>query len=198
MKISYFGHSYLLLKGKDYSLCLDPYGDIGLKIKKVKADYVFCSHSHYDHNNINAVIGAKQVENSEIFTIIPTFHDEFKGAKRGKNNVLKFKMDGYVCAFSGDLGEYNNSNLINELKNIDLLFICVGGNYTIDSKGAYDYVKKTNAKAVIPIHYSIKNSTVDIDKVDNFLSLFNLYEIKESPFEFNGQKGVILLTPNLD
>lgn len=198
MKITYYGHSFLFIEGKDYSICLDPYGGIGLKERVVKADFVFCSHSHYDHNNLSSVIGAKQVENGNSFKIIKTYHDEYFGAKRGLNNFLIFELDGYKCAFSGDLGEYNNLELINELKDVDLLFICVGGKYTIDGKGAYEYIKKSNVKSVIPIHYKLKNCTVDIDKVDNFLELFDNYTIEKSPFEFYGQKGIILLEPNLE
>ena len=84
--------------------------------------------------------------------------------------------------------------LIEKLKGVDLLMIPVGGTYTIDYKGAIDYINKISPKAVIPMHYHIKNSTVDIDKPSLFLDEFKNYETETCPFEFKGQTGVIYLT----
>ena len=49
MIISYFGHSCFVLKG-EYSICIDPYKNIGYDLPEIKTDYYFCSHNHYDHN----------------------------------------------------------------------------------------------------------------------------------------------------
>lgn len=59
MKIEYFGHSFVKITFRDFSVAIDPYGDIGLTPPKVFADYVFCSHNHYDHNNAGFIIGRK-------------------------------------------------------------------------------------------------------------------------------------------
>ncbi len=193
MKITYFGHSHFLIEGNDYSITLDPFSSIGLKEFKTESDFVFCSHGHYDHNNLSLVSNAKLVKNGYPFTIIDTYHDEKQGALRGKNSVLLFVLDKIKVAFLGDLGEYNNTSLIEKLKGVDLLLIPVGGTYTIDSRGAYDYVKSIQPRAVIPMHYHIDGSTVDIDKVNKFLSNFNEYETKNSPFEYKGHSGIILL-----
>ena len=195
MLISYFGHSYLLLKGKEYSITLDPYGDVGLKIPTVESNYVFSSHSHYDHNNLNVVKNAKLVKNSKTFEIIPTYHDDSNGKLRGNNNILLFKLDGYKIAFMGDFGESENKSVIEKLKNVDILFIPIGGKYTIDSKTAKYYVDKINAKTVIPIHYKIRDLTVDIDDEKGFLKLFDSYIEKQSPYNYNGESGVVLLSP---
>lgn len=44
------------------------------------------------------------------------------------------------------------------------------------------------------MHYHILNSTVDIDRVEPFLNEFESFIKEKSPFEFNGQTGVIYLT----
>ncbi len=193
MVINYFGHSYFLIKGSEYSIALDPFSNVGLKEVEVKADYVFCSHGHFDHNNASLVSGAKKVESSKSFEIIPCYHDEKKGALRGSNDVLLFRLDGYNIAFLGDLGEYSNETLIKKLKDVDLLLIPVGGKYTIDENGAYEYAVKTKAKAIIPMHYKKGASTIDIKGVKPFLDKFENFTTENSPFEFNGQTGVIQL-----
>ncbi len=198
MLISYFGHSYLHLSGKDYSITLDPFGDVGLKIPKVLSTYVFSSHSHYDHNNFKAVKNAKLVKNDERFEIISTFHDDENGKLRGTNNILLFKLDGFKIAFMGDFGESNNKTVIEKLKGVDILFIPIGGKYTIDSKTAKFYVDGIKPKTVIPIHYKIKGLTVDIDDEKGFLKLFDGYIEHNSPYNYNGEYGVVLLSPQME
>ena len=183
MKITYFGHSHFLIEGENYSITLDPFSGIGLKEFETQSDYVFCSHSHFDHSNFTLAKGAKRVKNGYPFTIIDTFHDEKGGTLRGTNSVLLFELDGYKVAFLGDLGECANEEIIKKLSGVDLLLIPVGGTYTIDYKGALDYVEKIKPKAVIPMHYHILNSTVDIDRIEPFLEQFKTFKTEKSPLQ---------------
>ena len=59
MIINYLGHSYFFIEGKDYSIAIDPFSNVGLNEVIVKSDYVFCSHNHFDHQNESLVSGAK-------------------------------------------------------------------------------------------------------------------------------------------
>lgn len=194
MKIRYFGHSHFLFEGENYSLMLDPFSNIGLKEFSFKCDYVFCSHNHYDHNNVKLAVNAEPVKDQPFFKKVKTYHDEKSGVLRGENTVLIFEMDGYRVAFMGDIGQVPDGNLLENLKEIDLLLIPVGSTYTIDAKTAYEYFIKSGAKAVIPMHYHVKGSTVDIDGVEPFLSKFDKYVKKSSPLKYNGETGVIYLT----
>lgn len=194
MVIKYFGHSFLLLEGNDYSICLDPFCDVGLNIPNISSNYVFSSHNHFDHNNIKIVKNAKLVKESDCFKIIPTYHDNKKGALRGKNNVLLFKLDGVKIAFMGDFGENNNEEVITILKNVDILFIPIGGKYTIDSKTAYNYINEIKPKLAIPIHYKIEGSNIDIADEKEFLSYFNNYQIKNTPYTYDNESGVVVLS----
>ena len=93
----------------------------------------------------------------------------------------------------GDYGEYDNKEIIKALYGVDILFIPVGGKYTIDSKTAKYYVDSVKPKTVIPIHYNIKGSTVDIKGVEEFLKLVNSSKIVSSPFEYNNESGVVVV-----
>ena len=170
MLIEYFGHSYFKITGKEYSICLDPFSNVGLKEVKTKANYLFTSHSHFDHSNDKIVEYDKKIKESDNrFTIIKTFHDNKKGKLRGENDVLLFNLDGYKLAFLGDFGEDDNQELINKLQGVDLLLICIGGKYTIDSKTATYYAENIKAKLTVPMHYKDGTSTIDIQSVDEFL-----------------------------
>ncbi len=178
MLIKYKGHSCFVVQGKGYSLCLDPYKNIGLTPNDCRADYYFCSHSHYDHNNFQITQGKPFKEYIEI---INTYHDQQKGALRGENKVVVFKMDNLKIAHLGDLGETDDMQLISKLFGIDILLIPVGGNYTINAKQALDYIRKIQPKIVIPMHYYISGSTVDIDDITKFLKL------SAYPYEFKNE-----------
>ena len=58
-KLVYLGHASFLMKGKDYSLVVDPYQDgsvPNLKFPRIEeVDVVICSHDHFDHNARNLV-----------------------------------------------------------------------------------------------------------------------------------------------
>ena len=197
MVIYYFGHSYFLIEGKEYSIALDPFKNVGLIERKVSANYVFCSHNHFDHNNESLVSGAKTVKNGQNFEIVKCYHDNEKGALRGENNVLIFKLDGKKLAFFGDEGEDYNENLINRCKGVDILFIPIGSVYTIDALTALNYIKAINPKTVIPMHYKIKGSKIDVDGLDVFTNLINDYVVKNSPYNYNENDKIVVLNPQI-
>lgn len=193
MKIYYFGHSYFYIEGRDYSICLDPFKNVGLNEIEVQSDYVFCSHNHFDHNNLSIVKNAKSVQKDKNFEIIGGFHDNQKGALRGENNVLLFKLDNTKIVFMGDYGETHNQEIEEKIKGVDILLVPIGGKYTINYKEAYQLINRVKPKLVIPMHYKVENSTIDIDRIDNFLSQFTEYKEYNSPYNYNGESGIIVL-----
>ncbi|MBO5712703.1 MAG: MBL fold metallo-hydrolase [Clostridia bacterium] len=193
MLINYYGHSYFLIEGENYSIALDPFSNIGLLERVVSANYVFCSHNHYDHNNVSIVNGATKIIKSEnCFEIIPSYHDEVKGAKRGENNVLKFTLDGKVLVFMGDIGVVDN-NVIEKVKGCDYLFVPVGGVYTVNYLEAKRYVDEINPKVVVPMHYKLDKCTVNVDKLEKFLSKFDSVTTVSSPYKITGNEKSVLV-----
>ena len=81
-------------------------------------------------------------------------------------------MDGIDVCHLGDLGQECTSELIEAILPVNVLLIPVGGNYTIDAAMAREYVDRIMPEIVIPMHYRTKGVNLDIDKVDEFVSLF--------------------------
>ncbi len=188
MKIRYLGHScFRLTESTGTSIVTDPYGDVGFDMPKVSADAVTVSHSHYDHNNVRAVSGNPVIFEKEGqyeiggvgVTAVKTWHDSENGAARGENLIFKFRMDGLEICHLGDLGEECSSALIEMLLPVHVLLIPVGGTYTIDAEQAKEYVDRIMPSIVIPMHYKTKGLDLDIDKVDEFLDLFDKDEIED-------------------
>lgn len=164
MEITYLGHASFRLKGKTATVVTDPYAPdtVGLKFPKhIAADIVTVSHDHPDHNAIRQVEGSSYVVNGpgeyEIKGVgvigISTFHDEEKGAKRGKNTIYRIEMDGLILVHLGDLGHTLSTDEVDALDGVDILMIPVGGIYTIDPAAAVSVINEIEPSIVLPMHY---------------------------------------------
>lgn len=193
MKIVWFGHSsFKITTRDDISIVTDPYesgafsGALNYKPIDTNADIITISHSHADHNFIQAVSGNPEVvRESGEYTIkgikiigLDTYHDKSKGRERGENVIFIFEADGLRIAHLGDLGCEPSPNIIDVLKGVDILMIPVGGTYTINAKEARDLIEKIAPRIVIPMHFKTDAVEFPIDKIDAFISEFGKDHIK--------------------
>ncbi len=201
MKIRYLGHScFMFTESTGTSIVTDPYGDIGYRLPQVSADAVTVSHGHYDHNNVKAVGGSPVVIDKEgkyevggvVIKAMKSYHDNVSGAERGENLIFKFRMDGIEVCHMGDIGEECSSSLLELLLPVHVLLLPVGGNYTIDAEQAKEYVDRIMPSVVIPMHYKTKGLEIDIDKVDEFIDLFDDDEVEEEEVEEAGSEIELL------
>ncbi|TEU02218.1 hypothetical protein E3I18_01380 [Candidatus Woesebacteria bacterium] len=165
MDITFLGHSSFRLKGKTATVVTDPFDPevVGLKFPKVAADIVTVSHQHEDHNQADLVKDVKRLVSGpgeyEIMGVsiigIPTFHDEKKGAKRGKNTIYVYEMDGLRLVHLGDLGHKLHEKILEKIGDIDILMVPVGGEYTIGPTEAVEVARAIEPKMVIPMHYQM-------------------------------------------
>lgn len=177
------GHSSFKIRGKTTALVTDPYDSekVGLKFPRdTQADVVTISHDHFDHNFVSAVLGSPVVVQGpgeyEVGGIkiygYQTFHDQVQGQERGKNTVYLIDVDGIKLLHCGDLGQKFTNEQLEQVDDPDILFVPVGGVYTIDAKEAAEVVKQIEPKIVIPMHYKKSNMTASFDSltaVDEFL-----------------------------
>lgn len=183
MEITYLGHSSFKIKTKTATVVTDPFDPkmTGLKFAGVEGDIVTLSHDHPDHNATDKVIGIKKIVEGpgeyEIMGVsmigIPTFHDTNNGSDRGKNTIYIYEFEGLRLAHLGDLGHELSDDLVNELGDIDVLMIPVGGEYTIGPKEASQIVSKIEPFFVLPMHYALPGMSDEIASkltpVDTFL-----------------------------
>lgn len=183
MKIQYLGHScFKLTESTGTTVITDPYGGIGYELPKgLKADAVTVSHDHFDHNNVKAIGGRPLLIDKEGFYELPgveitgikSYHDNEGGRQRGENVIYKFVMDGLEICHLGDLGEECSAELLEMLLPVHILLLPIGGTYTIDGVLAKEYVDRMMPEIVIPMHYKTRSLSLDLDKADGFLNLFD-------------------------
>ena len=180
MKVTWLGHSCFLLQGEEgITILLDPFFEdsVGYPLPKLKADMVMISHDHTDHNNVDAAGSNSQVifgpgEYSSLgleIRGIRSFHDQKKGRLRGENTIFCFELEGIRICHLGDLGHILSPSQISEIGPVDLLFLPVGGRYTIDAKGADEVIEQIHPALVVPMHYRTGGLGFELDGVDKFL-----------------------------
>jgi L-ascorbate metabolism protein UlaG (beta-lactamase superfamily) len=184
MTITWFGHSCFRLESKEGSLLLDPFSkDIGLRPPRIKDDLVLVTHNHYDHNNVEGVgsetmiiDGPGEYELKGIYIRgILSYHDNSEGKERGLNTIYVVKAEDIIVCHMGDFGQPNFvKNQLDEIGNVDILMIPIGGKYTIDYKQAVQIISKIEPKVIIPMHYKIKNIKLDLDESDKFVKELGL------------------------
>lgn len=185
MDIYWGGQALIRLKGKTASVVVDPYDPVftGLKLPKdLTADLCLITHEHEDHNNSKAVTspngGATMAFNRAgeyevagvVATGISSFHDNTQGGERGVNTIFHLMFDGLNLVHLGDFGQSQLSeDQIAQIGNVDILFVPVGGVYTIDSKVASFIVSQLEPRIIIPIHYRIEGLKFELEGVEPFL-----------------------------
>ena len=160
------------------------------------ADIIFFTHEHYDHYSKEDYL--KVSKNDTIYVMPKSMGSDFddiaillspndkthilgmlveanrayninKSYHPYDNNWLGYKVDlkGYSIYVCGD------TDYIPELKNIkcDILFVPIGGKFTMDYEEAADFTNDIKPKKVIPIHYgSIIGSESDFDKFKELIN----------------------------
>ncbi|RJO59669.1 hypothetical protein C4546_01110 [Candidatus Parcubacteria bacterium] len=181
MIITWFGHSCFKIQTPNAVVLIDPYSpSIGLKMPKVSADLVLITHGHDDHNNLDCLNGTPfivdapgEYEVRGIFAHgIPAFHDDKNGTERGGITIYNLEAEDIKLAHLGDLGQKKlTDEQFEHLNGVDILFIPVGGTYTIDGKAAAELITELEPRIVIPMHYKVPglSAKLNLSGVENFM-----------------------------
>ena len=174
MKIIWNGHSCFTIQTAQGTVVIDPFADNyvpGCGMIRPEADGVYCSHGHSDHGCAEVVILSGSPHDVGVSTV-PSFHDEVRGAKRGDNLIHVFSAEGMRLVHLGDLGCELNEEQIAAIGTPDVLFVPVGGFYTIDARQAAQIAEQLSPRVIVPMHYKGEGFGYDVlSPVDDFLAL---------------------------
>jgi len=215
MKIKWLGHAcFLVMSAGGLKLITDPYavgGGINYSPIKETADVVVVSHDHSDHNNVAAVQGKPEIIRGPgtktakgiQFKGIATSHDSSQGTQRGSNTVFCFTIDDLQLCHLGDLGHALTQAQVTEIGAVDILFVPVGGFFTIDATSANQVCDQLKPKVVIPMHFKTPKCGYAIAGVEDFLrGKKNVRKTMASEVEFQRERlpiatEIVLLQPAL-
>lgn len=213
MKVKWLGHaSFLISSEAGVKIITDPYPQgSGLSYAPITeaADVVTMSHDHFDHNNVSSVSGKPQVVTGSgvknvkgiQFKGIATHHDQSQGKERGANTAFCFSLDGITLCHLGDLGHRLSREQIAEIGDIDILFIPIGGVFTIDAKMAGTVIEDLKPKVAIPMHYKTAKCDWPLNTIDDFaidknnFKRFNSSEMDFKAGKLPGLTEIVILQP---
>ncbi len=163
MVISYLGGECFKVTQGDLTLAFNPPSkDSQLKSPKFGSDIVLVSQNHEDFNGAeNCAFGERQP-----FAIMGPGEYEVRGvAVRGfgtqshydgehLNTIYSVSLEGMNLCFLGAVGSTDLPQAAKqELDDIDILFVPVGGRGVLDHTAAYKLAVQLEPKAVVPMHY---------------------------------------------
>lgn len=186
VKVTWLGHAMFLLEGPGgIRVVTDPYDEqVGYRLPDVTADVVLVSHDHFDHSNVKLVkgdpevvrgTGAGKVKGLEIEGF-PSYHDDKKGRERGGNIIFRWKMAGITFVHLGDLGHLLDRETAARLAGPDVLFIPVGGTFTIDDARAEETTRSLSPRIAVPMHFKNDACGFPIKSAEPYLSRFDNVE----------------------
>ncbi len=215
MKIKYLGHSaFIITSDKGLKIITDPYKtspSLTYGAITESADIVTISHEHLDHCNLAAVRGNPEVVKGAgrvvvkgiEFNGITSYHDEAKGRMRGNNTIFCFEVDGMRVCHLGDLGHLLDDRQVREMGDVDILFIPVGGYFTIDARAASQVCNQLKPRVIMPIHYKTEKGIPGISGVDEFIrgkdnvTRLDLSEVEFKRGELPATSQIMVLKPAL-
>ena len=193
LEIKNFGHSSILIRGKEQSILLNPFRAVGcasgLVEQNVSADIILASSLLPDE-------GAKTAKG--LFLVKPgsyrikgltleglsSPHDRVGGRRFGMSTLWRWKQNGFTFAHLG--GAVSPLTIKERLLigNPDVLFIAVGGGAKVyDAKEASKVVEVLKPKIVIPVQYQRKSNkkipNCDQQGVEAFLEVMKDYKVRK-------------------
>jgi L-ascorbate metabolism protein UlaG (beta-lactamase superfamily) len=180
----------ILNRNKDEKLVItiDPFSEeVGLKLHSVEADILLITHDHHDHNNKKAISGKPfLIEGPGEYEIKGVFirgieasHDKSQGKERGKITIYTIEAEEMKICHLGDLGQKELTlEQVEQIGDIDILMIPVGGIYTISAQDSPKIISQIEPKIVIPMHYFLPKLKIKLEGLDKFLKIMGQKEVE--------------------
>ncbi|MFA7193382.1 MAG: MBL fold metallo-hydrolase [Candidatus Paceibacterota bacterium] len=164
MIITFEGAEFVKITHGDLTVAINPISkDSKLKSSSFGADLCLITTNHPDMNGAETVArgdkqpfvikGAGEYEFREMFIEGFLSKSNYDGKER-INTIYALEIDKMQIAFLGAHGEPDVSNEVKEeLGDIDILFVPIGGEGVLDAQEAYKLAVKREPKVIIPIHF---------------------------------------------
>ena len=186
MQIKWLGNSTFLIKTSlSKKILIDPFTPIELLPLDTTVDIITFSKNFHNINNVNlSKYTTKIIASDEVYSEgnikikgYLSFSDTIDGLKRGKNYIYTYEIDGLKICHLGYIGEFINDEMINILKDMDILFIPIGGNLCFSGAESYKLTQFLTPKYIIPMCYKCNNCDFyfngPLDYISKSKNIFN-------------------------
>lgn len=208
MDITWYGHSCFRLseRGKA-TIVTDPYDpSMGYGELNLKADILTVSHYAPGHGAVDALKKSSHIlldrpgeyEIQDIFvTGVQTYNPNDPEPR--PNIIWLFDFNDYTIAHLGDLDHVPGQAEVEALGPIDVLLVPVGGGKALNSGQAGEVISLIEPSIVVPMHYQLPNSVIDLEPLEQFLkemgvsSADEIDTLKVTSSSLNEETQVVIL-----
>ena len=182
MKIRYFGHASIGLETESgIRVLLDPYKSDAFEGRLAFApipdqwDYVCISHEHLDHNYVGPEFGSPTVLRGNYWSPglkVTTFqgkHGDAGGTVDATVRVSLLELEGLKIIHPGDFGGPLTQEWFDLFAKADVLFLPVGGYFTLGPTEAKDVLRRSKPRVAVPIHYLTPSTQLRLGPLAPFL-----------------------------
>ncbi len=186
MEITWYGMScFRITERGRITAITDPFSDsIGIPSPKLKGDIVTISHDEPGHNYVEAVKtephvlrGPGEYEIGGVFVTGVAMHNV---EQMRQNVAYLFDYDGLKVLHLGDLSHVPKQSEIEELGDVNVLLLPVGGGNSLKAAEAAEVISLIEPYFVVPMHYAIPGLRIELDPLDKFLKAMGVSKVQES------------------
>ena len=189
MEITWLAHSCFRLRGANVTILTDPFpSSIGGSVGQVEPTIVTVSNKHPNHSHLEGLEGDfRLLEGPGEYAISGVYIRGImtpSGAQdppQHRNTAYFFEMDGLRLCHLGDLAGVLSDQHVEELTPLDVLFLPVGGNCTLELDRVGGIVQALEPRIVVPMHYRVPGTTVELGSLDPFLREMGIREAEPQP-----------------
>ncbi len=149
----------------EVTLVANPYDNAtGLRFPRtLEANVVLVTHDEEDANNLTAIAGTPkvidmpgefEVRNVFVYGVNAPLKREVKGV-RVSNCLFRIEAEGMRVAHLGSLDRALSDKELQELENVDILLVPVGGGRVLSPKLAAEVIAQIEPRVVIPMTYEL-------------------------------------------
>ena len=205
MVITYMGGECFKITQGDLTLAFNPPSkDSSIKSSKFGSDITLVSLNNNDFNGVeNTSFGER-----EPFVIHGPGEYEIKGVavrgfqseseyagKKGLNTIYSVALEGMNLCFLGPLSSTEIPKAAQqELDDIDILFLPVGGKGVLDHAQSYKLAVQLEPKAIIPMHYNAESLKSFMKEAGEDVKPVEKLTVKKK--DLDGKEGEIIVLSN--
>jgi len=205
MLIKWFGEcSFLLQDSLQHKIVTDPCNLYSMNmILEYKPEVITISHFDFNIKECSSetdfpiIITEPGNHNLSLVDLIgiSSFHDNTLGVKRGANIIYTYTFDNMRVCHLGHLGHILSEKVLTALGPIDILFIPIGGHFTLDSETAAHLVRLINPKIIIPMYYKTYTSSYYLDGCTDFItSMDSIIKLNDDLLDTDSLKTTMPIT----
>ena len=192
MEISWHGLSCFRLTERGMATVVtDPYdhNSVGFAPLKLRGEIVTVSHDAPGHNFVTSVKGRTRVitgpgefEIGGVFiTGVQTNRKSKRSTNELRNTLYVFDYDGITVAHLGDLQRVPSQTEIENLGGVNVVLVPVGDGKSLNASKAAEIVSLLEPGIVIPMHYQVPESNLELAPLNRFLKEMGVGEVEPIP-----------------